>query len=93
MEINSQLSTHGLSGLGINQAGVALTAVYLQCGKLTLDQQAVLIQVECGMIVCQTGSLQSSELCEGISESLCRLRGQHAESAVMIRLQKEHRRE
>lgn len=38
VEINSQLSTHGLSGLRINQAGDALTSVYSLHGKLTSDQ-------------------------------------------------------
>lgn len=44
-EINSQLSTHGLSGLRINQAGAgdALTSVHSPCAELTLDQWTVLI--------------------------------------------------
>lgn len=88
MEINSLLSTHGLSGLWINQAGDAVTSVYLLRGKLTSDQQAVSIETESYMNICQIhGSLQpssrlpASQLCEGLASSPCRLQQRCAVSA------------
>jgi len=100
VEIHSLLSMHGLSGLRINQAGDAVSSVYLLAGKLTSDQQAVSIQAECCLKICQTrGSLpfssrlSASRLCEGLSNSLCGLRQRCAESAVTIGLLKERCKE